>query len=66
MRKGEKKGKNMEGAKTNKKRKKKWLKIAIPVVIVLLLIMRSVVSSKNAASGIPVYTQNVSLMCPLP
>ncbi|MDE6914022.1 MAG: efflux RND transporter periplasmic adaptor subunit [Lachnospiraceae bacterium] len=61
MRKGEKKGKNMEGAKTNKKRKKKWLKIAIPVVIVLLLIMRSVVSSKNAASGIPVYTQNVSV-----
>ncbi|MDE7206509.1 MAG: biotin/lipoyl-binding protein, partial [Lachnospiraceae bacterium] len=61
MRKGEKKGKNMEGVKTNKKRKKKWLKIAIPVVIVLLLIMRSVVSSKNAAAGIPVYTQNVSV-----
>lgn len=54
MRKREKKGKNMKG-------KKKWLKIAIPAVIVLLLILRSVISSKNAATGIPVYTQNVSV-----
>ena len=60
MRKGEKKGKNLEGVKNGKKRKKKWLKIAIPIVIVLIIIVRSVISSKNAAAGIPVYTQNVS------
>lgn len=61
MRKGEKKGKNIEGGKKIKKSKKKWLKIAIPVVIVLVLILRAVNSSKNAAAGIPVYTQKVSI-----
>ena len=60
MRKKEKKAKNMEGAKGTPKRKKKWLKIVIPAVIVLFLIMRSVISSRNAAAGIPVYTQAVS------
>ena len=59
MRKGEKKGKNLEGVKNGKKRKKKWLKIAIPIVIVLIIIVRSVISSKNAAAGIPVYTQKI-------
>lgn len=61
MRKKEKRVKNMEGAKNTPKRKKKWLKIAIPAVIVLILIVRSVISSKNAAAGIPVYTQTVSV-----
>ncbi len=61
MRKREKKAKNMEGVKNGKKSRKKWLKIAIPVIIVLLLIVRSVISSKNAAAGIPVYTQAVSV-----
>jgi len=63
MRKKEKKGNNMEGAKQTQKqkRKKKWLKIAIPAVVVLILILRGVISSKNAAQGIPVYTQAVSV-----
>jgi len=60
MRKGEKKEKNMEGVKKIKRSKKKWLKIAIPVVIVLVVIVRAVSASKNAAAGIPVYTQTVS------
>ena len=61
MHKKEKKAKNMEGVKKPKKGKKKWLKIAIPVVIVFVLIIRAVTSSKNAAAGIPVYTQTVSI-----
>lgn len=60
MRKKEKKERSVEGVKNTRRRKKKWLKIAIPAVIVLILIMRSVLSSKNAAQGIPVYTQAVS------
>ncbi|MDE7267202.1 MAG: efflux RND transporter periplasmic adaptor subunit [Lachnospiraceae bacterium] len=61
MRKKGKAAKNMEGAGNMKKRKKKWLKIAIPVVIVLIIIIRAVSASKNAAAGIPVYTQTVSI-----
>ncbi|MBD5451136.1 MAG: efflux RND transporter periplasmic adaptor subunit [Lachnospiraceae bacterium] len=61
MHKGEKKVKNMEGAGKKKWFKKKWFKIAIPIVIVLVLIIRAVTSSKNAAAGIPVYTQTVSI-----
>lgn len=61
MRKKGKAAKNTEGAGNMKKRKKKWLKIAIPVVIVLIIIIRAVSASKNAAAGIPVYTQTVSI-----
>lgn len=61
MSKGEKTRKNMEtGTKRPKKRKKKWLKIAIPAVAVLLIILKAVNSSKNADAGVPVYTQMVS------
>lgn len=61
MFKREKKAKNMERVKNTKGRKKKWLKIAIPIVIVLVLILKAVISSKNASVGIPVYTQKVSV-----
>ena len=61
MRKKAKVAKNMEGAGNMKKKKNKWLKIAIPIVIVLIIIIRAVSASKNAAAGIPVYTQAVSI-----
>lgn len=57
MSRSEKTTQNIKGAK---KRKKKWLKIAVPAVIVLVVLWVFVNSTKGAGEGVPVYTQTVS------
>ena len=60
MSKGEKTTQPMEGGKKVRKRKKKWIKIAIPVIVILGVFMAVRNSAKNASSAMPVYTQALS------
>lgn len=50
-----------KGEKKTGKRKKKWLKIAIPAAVVLAVALIIANASKGAGAGMPVYTQAVSL-----
>ncbi len=60
MSKGEKTTQPMEGGKKVRKRKKKWIKIAIPVIVILGVFMAVRNSAKNASSAMPVYTHALS------
>lgn len=60
MFKREKKVKDMERTQKTKRRKKKWLKIAIPVALVLAVVFVISNSKKGASTAMPVYTQTVT------
>ncbi len=51
--------KGAEGAKKTRRRKKKWLKIAIPVAIVLVAVLFLNNMSKSTSPGVLVYTDKV-------
>lgn len=61
MSKGEKKGQNAEGVKRTNRRRKKRLKIIIPVVLVLAVVFGVKVFSGDGNTVIPVYTEKVSV-----
>lgn len=50
-----------KGDKKTGRRKKKWIKIAVPIAVVLVVVLFVKNSMKGASAGIPVYTQTVSV-----
>ena len=60
MSKGETKVQSAEGVKKTHRRRKKRLKIIIPVVLVLAALIGVKVFSSDAPAAIPVYTDQVS------
>lgn len=60
MSRGEKTMQGIEGDKKRKKRKRKWLRIALPAAAVLIVILFMINSARGAGDAVPVYTQTVA------